>query len=230
MMDAQQTGERSAGLRKQKGWTQKRLAEHLHISAAAVSKWESGLNFPDLALMEPLAQVLETTAVHLLVLEDAPNEQVVLNVAEMSAQQENRRHRLRYRAVLLGVVCSAMPMLILTIAFLVGTDGLFAELYDIGGMNIGALGLGFTAWIAAGVGLLCDRRVRLVYVCVSLACCALALYIPTLLVDMDFRFGSWATVEDTIAGYNFGALALMLGVGLLNGIIGWGKKKGSRGW
>jgi len=48
-------------------------------------------------------------------------------------------------------------------------------------------------------------------------------------VDMEFRFGSWATVEDTIAGYNFGALALMLGVGLLNG-IGWGKKKGSRGW
>lgn len=54
-MDAAATGKRIAALRRQKGWTQKQLAEQLHVTDKAVSKWERGLNFPDLGLIEPLA-------------------------------------------------------------------------------------------------------------------------------------------------------------------------------
>ena len=39
-MDKEKTGEYIRNLRKKKGWTQMQLAEQLHISDKAVSKWE----------------------------------------------------------------------------------------------------------------------------------------------------------------------------------------------
>lgn len=41
-IDKQQFGAFVARLRKEKGWTQKELAERLCISDKAVSKWETG--------------------------------------------------------------------------------------------------------------------------------------------------------------------------------------------
>lgn len=219
-MDAVATGRRIAEGRKLAGLTQKELAEKLHVSAAAVSKWERGLNFPDLALMEPLAEALNTTAAHLLALEDVPTEQVILQVVQAS-QEETRRDRLK-RAALLCSVCMGIMALVLPTAFLLGADGLFAWLYEHGMWNLAALALGFAGWIAAGCGMFCKGKKRLLCVCISLACCALALYVPVLIVDMEMRFGSWGTVEDTIRGYHFGALVLLFGTGLLNG-IGWKK-------
>ena len=43
-MDAAATGKRIAPLRQQKGWTQKQLAVHLHVTDKAVSKWERGVS------------------------------------------------------------------------------------------------------------------------------------------------------------------------------------------
>ena len=41
-MDKQAFGSFVAQLRKEKGWTQRELAERLHITDKAVSKWETG--------------------------------------------------------------------------------------------------------------------------------------------------------------------------------------------
>lgn len=41
-MDAGYTGKKIADLRRQMGWTQKQLAEQLHVTDKAVSKWERG--------------------------------------------------------------------------------------------------------------------------------------------------------------------------------------------
>ena len=65
-MDAQKTGRLITQARKEKGLTQKGLAQVLHVSAQAVSKWERGLNFPDLALLEPLGDCLGLTVSELL--------------------------------------------------------------------------------------------------------------------------------------------------------------------
>lgn len=43
-MKAAETGKRIAALRQQKGWTQKQLAEQLHVTDKAVSKWERGVS------------------------------------------------------------------------------------------------------------------------------------------------------------------------------------------
>ena len=54
-MNAEYTGKKIAELRKEKNLTQKELAKKLHVTDKAVSKWERGVNFPDLGLMEALA-------------------------------------------------------------------------------------------------------------------------------------------------------------------------------
>ena len=65
-MDNIQFGAFVAQLRKERALTQKELADRLHVTDKAVSKWETGKGFPDLKLLEPLAQALEVSLVELL--------------------------------------------------------------------------------------------------------------------------------------------------------------------
>ena len=44
--------------RKELGMTQKEFAQRLFVTDSAVSKWERGLNMPDITLLIPLAQAL----------------------------------------------------------------------------------------------------------------------------------------------------------------------------
>ena len=98
-MDAAATGKRIAALRQQKGWTQKQLAEQLHVTDKAVSKWERGLNFPDLMLIEPLAAALDTTASALLGLEQDTPDRAVAAVSELAAREkEQAKRQIRLRA------------------------------------------------------------------------------------------------------------------------------------
>lgn len=60
-MDLQKTGALIAAARKEKGLTQQQLAKQLHISHTTVSKWERGLGFPEVSLLEPLAAALGLT-------------------------------------------------------------------------------------------------------------------------------------------------------------------------
>ena len=55
-----------ASLRKEKGLTQKELADLLYISNKAVSKWETGVSIPDIAILVPLAEALGVTVTELL--------------------------------------------------------------------------------------------------------------------------------------------------------------------
>lgn len=55
-----------AHTRKERGLTQKALADKLHVTDKAVSKWERGLCYPDLTLMEDLAVALGLTMTELM--------------------------------------------------------------------------------------------------------------------------------------------------------------------
>ena len=57
-MNREKTGALIAAARKEKNMTQKDLAKALHVSDRAVSKWERGAGFPDVGLLEPLADAL----------------------------------------------------------------------------------------------------------------------------------------------------------------------------
>lgn len=58
--------------RKQLGYTQQRIADCLHVSFQAVSRWENGTAYPDISLLPQLARVLETTTDSLLGYSAAP--------------------------------------------------------------------------------------------------------------------------------------------------------------
>lgn len=60
-MNKQIFGTYIAENRKQLGMTQAQLADRLHVTDKAVSKWERGLSYPDVTLLEPLAEALSVS-------------------------------------------------------------------------------------------------------------------------------------------------------------------------
>ncbi len=70
-------------LRKERGLTQKELADRLNVTDKAVSKWETGKGFPDLKLLEPLARELGVSLVELM--QGRRQEADTLTVAEADA-------------------------------------------------------------------------------------------------------------------------------------------------
>ena len=56
-MDCRKVGELIQKLRKERGWTQKYLADKMNISDRTVSKWERGLGLPDVGLLKNLSDI-----------------------------------------------------------------------------------------------------------------------------------------------------------------------------
>lgn len=65
-MDQNKIGKHIEELRKEKGLTQKELAEKLGLSNTAISKWECGCNLPDISMLEPLSKVLNIDIMELI--------------------------------------------------------------------------------------------------------------------------------------------------------------------
>lgn len=60
------TGSMIKALREKKRLTQAELAELLHVSDKTVSKWENAKGYPDISLLEPIAQVFGISIAELL--------------------------------------------------------------------------------------------------------------------------------------------------------------------
>lgn len=100
-MNPKELGERILRLRKEAGMTQKELASILCVTDGAVSKWERGLNYPDLSVMGPLAAALHTDMLTLLGLEGATGQQVARTLSDLSVDEKNKLVKdLRQRCIL----------------------------------------------------------------------------------------------------------------------------------
>lgn len=66
MMDNEKFGNFVKELRKEKNLTQKELAKRINITDKAVSKWERGLSFPDITMLNILSKELDVTVEELL--------------------------------------------------------------------------------------------------------------------------------------------------------------------
>lgn len=71
-------GENIKRLRKLKNITQETLAERMHVSIAAVSKWERGETLPDISMVIPLASYFGVSTDEILGLDHAKNEEAIL--------------------------------------------------------------------------------------------------------------------------------------------------------
>ncbi|MGN0735473.1 MAG: helix-turn-helix domain-containing protein [Anaerovoracaceae bacterium] len=65
-MDSYKTGKFIAQKRKEKGLTQRALAEKIGVTDKAISKWERGLSCPDISLLLPLSDALGTNVTEIL--------------------------------------------------------------------------------------------------------------------------------------------------------------------
>ena len=65
-MDQIKIGNFISSLRKEKQMTQKELADLLHVSDRAISKWENGRGLPELSLLQPLCEALDVSINELL--------------------------------------------------------------------------------------------------------------------------------------------------------------------
>lgn len=95
--------------RKKKELTQAELAERIHVSTAAVSKWERGKCLPELTKLEDIAQVLEISVLEIMRCQIAQEpvaaemiQETYMETAKLSKNQ-HRRSLLKW-AALAGVV------------------------------------------------------------------------------------------------------------------------------
>ena len=77
------TGSMIRRLREGRGFTQSGLAEKLCVSDKAVSKWETGRGYPDITLIQPLADALGVSVMELLAGEDVVNTNKAFNMLRM---------------------------------------------------------------------------------------------------------------------------------------------------
>jgi len=78
----QNIGKRIKELRIKNNLTQEKLASYLNVSFQTVSKWETGVNMPDLAALVPLAKLLRTTT------------DILLGNEQPSGETDERRQKL----------------------------------------------------------------------------------------------------------------------------------------
>ena len=81
-------GEQLKKLRKEKGLTQKQVAEYLHVSKSSVGMWEHGDRDPDTSVLSELADFFGVTVDYLLGRESTISTQQAL-IKETIEQIEN---------------------------------------------------------------------------------------------------------------------------------------------
>ena len=126
-MDREMLGRFIAQRRKERNMTQRELAEKLHVTDKAVSKWERGVGCPDISLLEPLAEALELSVDQLLTYQTAPEEpeaaaepvtsQAVQAVLDLTLEERRARRRRRWfiaMAVTLSLIVLAVVYVFLS--------------------------------------------------------------------------------------------------------------------
>ena len=61
MLNTEKFGRRLAELRRQSGKKQRQIADELGLTPQAISKWERGLSFPDILIVDELATAFGVT-------------------------------------------------------------------------------------------------------------------------------------------------------------------------
>lgn len=110
------TGALIAQRRREKGWSQAELAEKLHVTDKAVSKWETGRSLPGIDCLEPLVEALDLQVLELLRGRRLPPEapageraevREVLAYSRREVRRRTSTQRRRYLAALLALLLAA---------------------------------------------------------------------------------------------------------------------------
>ena len=145
-----------AELRKEKGLTQKELAEKINISDKAVSKWETGNSIPDISLLVPLAEILGVSVTELLEcrrmeiqdnLDKVQTDHLIKKAIELSAEENDKIKRKNFIVYLLcaffSIVSNYCIYRLHRMGGLLGTFNLMPMMM----VSLFAIGFGAYFWI-----------------------------------------------------------------------------------
>lgn len=119
-MDTVRFGKFIRDMRKEKGLTQKQLADRLYVSDKAVSKWENGACFPDIKVLDQLAEQLGVSILELMqserirepVIDREEAELVVMDTISQSEQAEERKRQMgRVKVLLFAGGCGILYLI-----------------------------------------------------------------------------------------------------------------------
>lgn len=90
-MNQEKIGKFISQKRKEVNLTQEDLAEKLNISKNAVSKWERGLNLPNVSIMQELCEILNITIIELLNGEETTKEEGYLEYIKYHDKKQKQK-------------------------------------------------------------------------------------------------------------------------------------------
>ena len=108
-MDAKATGALIAGRRKELGLSQAELAERLHVTDKAVSRWETGRGMPAIDSLEPLAEALSLTVSELLAGRSLTAEELPKTAGGQLVESIRKNARMAWR----GAICAVLTLALL---------------------------------------------------------------------------------------------------------------------
>lgn len=104
-MDPNKTGRMISERRKTLNMTQKELAKKLYITDKAISKWERGLSFPDIATLIPLTEILNINLYDLLKGESMKKDEVEQTLKETIeySNKEIKKTKQKYIKIIISI-------------------------------------------------------------------------------------------------------------------------------
>lgn len=127
MMDLDKIGKFIGELRKQRNLTQLELGKKLNISDKSVSKWERGLNAPDISILNELSTILGVTTTELL-----NGERDNKEISIESIQFYNKRSKRKYRKYFIGILL--VVTFLFSVFFIVNNSNRF-QVYNVSSQN-----------------------------------------------------------------------------------------------
>ena len=110
MMDPKKFGTFLQTRRRELGLTQSQLGETLGVTDKAISRWERGVGFPDISLLEPLAHALDLSVTELMRSEKMEQESIPARTADeaviqtVDLAQEQSQDRFRSRLLTFALI------------------------------------------------------------------------------------------------------------------------------
>ena len=131
MLNQIKIGKFIAERRKEKGLTQRQLAEQVGVSDKTVSKWETGRSMPDNSVIMDVCLILGISVNELLVGEQIPEESYIdkaeENMIELVKESEKQRQKGNWSAA--GAVCGLVLLVLSCVGVIFSWGGMPALAY-----------------------------------------------------------------------------------------------------
>ena len=134
-MDNEKIGKFILELRKQKGMTQKELAEKVGVSDKTISKWECGNSIPDITYLEALCNSLNISVNELLsgqrLTGESYSEKAEENIMALMKENKSNKKGICWKNVLGILLCFVSILYIGVWCWGINGIGMFLYFYDL---------------------------------------------------------------------------------------------------